>query len=507
MNNNLLKEKIGKGVAFLYLTALTFIIALQNTDSIWGNGETWVDASVYKYVSWMMDLGYMPYKDVFDHKGPLVYIFFWIGRKFGEWRGVWVPYVLLIFVSLVILYLIIRMFCPRKLSCILMLVVFTVMFDYEITSMSPEGIAIPFMAGGLYIFLDYFLNSKISRFRLILCGWCFGCILMIKAQMISVWLIFCIAVLIKCIIEKKFKDIWLFLLYFILGTLISLLPIIIWLVNGGAFSDFVSDYIVFNGKYAAKYSGDTALKVLFSRIKSMEYFANRPIILLSMFCCGAMIWWDKKNRSFNIAYLVFILCSIGLAAMSGREYGHYGTALIVAVAYPMAFITGKGIQAKDENKRLLTLVCLAWAICIYAMPITLDKINNTVSICEQYIDNQNVLSPNVESVIRLIQDNSESDDMITVHGLDDIFYGISKRRSVSKYTFQHAFPKVDPERMDEYYSDLAENPPKVIIDDNRCFGMDEHNRMMEFIDKHGYELVGSSVDNTHSVYKLSSKTG
>ena len=502
MNNLSLKEKIEKGLAFLYLMVLSFIIAFQNTDSIFGNGETWMDASVYKYVAWTMDLGGMPYKDAFDHKGPLVYIFFWIGRKFGDWRGVWVPYVILIFVSLLLLYKIIRMFCPRLSSCILMLVVFVVMFDYEITSMSPEGISIPFMAGGLYIFLDYFLNSKISKLRLILCGWCFGCILMIKAQMISVWLVFCIAVLIKCIVEKKIQDIWKFLLYFIIGCLISMLPIIIWLIQGGAFGDFIADYIEFNSLYAAKYAGDSQLAVMAARIKAMVFFANKPMILLAMFCCCAMIWWDKQNRGFNIAYLLFILCSIALSALSGYEYGHYGTALIVAVTYPMAYITGKGIRAKEDTKRLLTLAGLAWVICIYAMPITFDKMNCTMSMCKQYLYNQNVLSPNMESVVRLIQENSEPDDLITVYGLNDVIYGLANRRSVSKYTFQHAFPTVDPERMDEYYSDLEENPPKLIVDCLIFFWKEERSRMMDFIEKHGYELVGTSVDNTHSVYKL-----
>ena len=82
MNNHLLKNKIEKGFVFLYMMAMTFIITLQNTDSIWGNGQTWVDTSVYKYVAWTMDLGYMPYKDAFDHKGSLVYIFL-------DWKEVW----------------------------------------------------------------------------------------------------------------------------------------------------------------------------------------------------------------------------------------------------------------------------------------------------------------------------------------------------------------------------------------------------------------------------------
>ena len=512
MKNKPLSNLLQKGAVFIYLSILTLIIAFQNTDSIWGNGETWVDASVYKYVAWMMDLGYMPYKDTFDHKGPLVYIFFWIGRKFGSWRGVWVPYVVLIFVTLLLLYLIIRKFCAPALSCILMLVIFAVLFDYEINFMSPEGLAIPFMAGGLYIFLDYFLfNNRISKLRLFLCGLCFGCILMIKAQMISLWLVFCIAVLIKNIKENSLPNIGKFLLFFAAGCCAAVLPILLWLIRGNAFADFISDYIVFNGKYAAYYTGNSPLEIFAERVRAVTFFTNKPVILLALFCCFAMIKYRKENRAFHIAYLIYLLCSIGIAALSGRKYGHYGTSLIVAVTYPLAIVFGRGFKTNSEIKRLVTLTGFAYIVCICAMPVFLNKVDNTMNTYINYSNGKNTLSPNLESIINCVKKNSEPDDLITVHGLYDIVYGLSKRRSASKYTYQHAFPLVDPPRTEEYYSELAQNLPVLIIDKNITETSPEtevtdHNRMMAFIDEHGYELIETSTEKTYSIYKYKQRS-
>lgn len=40
------------------------------------------DSSVFAYVGWLMTRGYVPYRDVWDHKGPLLYDVNWLGWRF-----------------------------------------------------------------------------------------------------------------------------------------------------------------------------------------------------------------------------------------------------------------------------------------------------------------------------------------------------------------------------------------------------------------------------------------
>ncbi|MDO5131615.1 MAG: glycosyltransferase family 39 protein, partial [Eubacteriales bacterium] len=331
-----LPEWFERGISAAYLFILALVMALQNSDSIWGNGETWGDASVYKYVAWMMDLGYMPYKDTFDHKGPLLYCFFLAGRQIASWRGVWVLYFGVLFLSLCLIYLIFRRFCTRPVSCALMLVIFALSFDYAVDNMSPEDLSLPFLACALIIFLDYFLYDKISRWRLLLTGACFGAVLMMKAQMISVWFVFCIAVLIRNLREKTPGKIGYFLVFFLAGCAAVVLPFCIWLVRGGAWKDFIEDYIVFNMKYSRSYSGSTALESLLNKARAAVYYLNRPIVLIGLFLCAALVLLDRSNRSFHAVYLVYLLVTIALASLAGKTYRHYGAGLIVALSYPLA---------------------------------------------------------------------------------------------------------------------------------------------------------------------------
>lgn len=532
---NHITELLCGSITAAYLFFLSFVAALQNTDSIWGNGESWVDASVYKYVAWMMDLGYMPYKDTFDHKGPLVYLFFWLGRKISSWRGVWVLYLGMIFLTFLVIYLIFRKFCSRIVSALLMPVVFAVAFDYAAENISPENLSVPFMACALYIFIDYFLDERITKWRLLLTGACFGCVLMIKAQMVSVWFVFCIAVLIKNIREKTFPKIGFFLAWFLAGCLAVVLPQCIWLIRGGAWKDFIEDYIIFNMQYSKSYSGSTPMESTLAKCRAMVFFFNKPVVLICLFLCVALICMDRSNRFFHTSYLVYILLSIAVAALAGRTYRHYGSSLLVAVSCPLAMfasaasglISGENLPLQQRSgsrnsspagnsgpdrgqsgragsglwKRMpwvsgAAFLGLAYLVCIYAAPVFFTKLDDALDIWQVYEAGDTELSANLQGMLDVIAANTSADDRITVHGLYDILYGKSERLSASRYSFQHAFAKVDPARNDEYYAELDANPPKLIIQ-----GDTDPDRMMEFITSHGYHWIADSPDGDYRIYK------
>ena len=61
-------------IAFLVSTVIAFFFLLKSWQHPWLNMETGTDSSVFKTIAMMMEKGYMPYRDSFDHKGPLLYI-------------------------------------------------------------------------------------------------------------------------------------------------------------------------------------------------------------------------------------------------------------------------------------------------------------------------------------------------------------------------------------------------------------------------------------------------
>ena len=96
----------------LLFIASAFVILLESPLHPWGDGQISTDSSVFETVGMMMHKGFMPYRDSFDHKGPLIYFYNWMGQFLG-YRGVWVIEYVSLLVTLVIMYRTARIICSR----------------------------------------------------------------------------------------------------------------------------------------------------------------------------------------------------------------------------------------------------------------------------------------------------------------------------------------------------------------------------------------------------------
>ena len=74
----------------IVLAAVVFLFLLNSELNPFGNGKSSTDSSVFRTVAMMMDKGYMPYRDSFDHKGPLLYIIDYVGMKISYTHGIWI---------------------------------------------------------------------------------------------------------------------------------------------------------------------------------------------------------------------------------------------------------------------------------------------------------------------------------------------------------------------------------------------------------------------------------
>ena len=118
-NDNIWLKQV---VLMMFFAGLTFCFLIISPLHIWTNGESGTDSSVFMTVAMMMDKGYMPYRDSFDHKGPLIYLINYVGRKIAVYRGVWVLEFLFLLITVCYLYKTARILCRRKIACLVIVV-------------------------------------------------------------------------------------------------------------------------------------------------------------------------------------------------------------------------------------------------------------------------------------------------------------------------------------------------------------------------------------------------
>ncbi|WP_026513916.1 ArnT family glycosyltransferase [Butyrivibrio sp. LB2008] len=458
----------------------------------WIVGKAYTDSSVFMTVALMMERGYMPYRDTFDHKGPFIYILNYIGNKLHYYWGVWIVEVLFLSVTVFFMYKIARLLCGKVSSIVSTLMAFSLLFDYFEGGNLTEEYAMPCIASALYIFLDYLLNEKLSKLRIIFAGIGLGIVLMLRPNMIAVWFVFCISIFIHNIFLKKNRDLCRMIIYFAFGLMLVLLPIFIWLILNKDFSFFWKAYIEFNKAYSfadgrANFS---------AKMHTFLWFLKTTICIMSYSLL--LIYLKKKElRYLNITYLVYMVMNIVLISLAGIEYGHYGMIIVPATVYPISLLFNciENIETNDIRINVLSVVSVSFLISL-VIPQWLEIITDIPVIYENRKEKTIDSNEEISNIMACINQYTTPDQAISVYGNYDIIYVLSNRKHATRYSYQSSLGQVVPEILDEYFSELYSELPNVIV-----VQKDWHDeRMTRFLDDNNYSLLWSQdSENLQSV--------
>jgi len=478
------KDKLLKeSVALFFSLVMMFFLLLEGSPiSIWCKGESQTDQSVFKTVSMLIRKGYVPYKDTFDHKGPIIYIINLLGDYISTYRGIWIVELVFLSLTFFFLYKLARLRCGVFMAIASLMYAYTNLSYYYGTGNLVEEYALLFIAISLFIFCDYFFNDKITVFRLILIGWCFGVVLLLRENMISVWIVFCVAVAIKKCKDKQYADIAKYLGWFVLGAMAIIAPICLWLGFNGALSEFWNQYVLFNFEYSS--SSFREKWVLFF------CFSNNVGVIFSLFCSIYLI--KKSERLFWISYIVFIVTNMYFISISGRIYTHYNLLTIPMIVFPIACVFGE-IEKIASKYRVIGFCVVAYMVINSSVPIVMHNIEWAGNVYEY--KNEDQVSENVKIACDVVERYTEEDEPIIVFGNWNIIYIKSNRIPASKYSYQDPVIEISDKIHDEFWMEMNTNKPKcVVVQAGKI-----NTEMQEFLKENNYQLI-VAMDDYAGVY-------
>lgn len=458
----------------------------------WIQGATYTDSSVFRTVVLMMQNGYMPYRDSFDHKGPLLYWIDYFGVCLNKNWGIWFIELLFLAITFFYLYKVARLCCDKGAAICTVLLAISLLFKYFEWGNFTEEYAMLFIAVSLYIFLNYLVNGYLSYVLVGIAGLCFGAVLMLRPNMVAVWVVFCCYIFIDSVVKKEYKKIGQIVLAFVIGMAVIIVPIVIWLYINGDLACFWETYIGFNSKYSSPSS-------LYFRYSAAVYFINTIPSLIGI-CSLLYCIFLRKSWKLNVIYLVYLLVNIVFVSLSGCAFGHYGMVLIPALAYPISLLFSEieSIelkQAKIALKMIVIIITLSSYVLSDWLTISNDIISAYDTKDEKEVDKDEVLNAVVSTVSQYTNEN----DKISVYGNWNIVYLLSNRLHATRYSYQFPIGTVAPEILDDYYKQLEEQKPKVIV--IQTYYNDE--RMNDFVYSHGYNLIWADESDAPQAYVFS----
>lgn len=331
--------------AMIWWGLVAVILTMQSPSNLLTEGNSYTDSSVFRYIAYEWSQGSIPYVDTFDHKGPLLYFINMLGMKLGYTHGIWILEILALCFSMWLsCYMIKKYTTNRHTAIITVLIAYSLLGNLMDGGNNVEEWAIPFLTISLLVFWNYF-EEHVSRIQIYIAGICFGCVLMLRPNMVVMWVAGGIAVLIDIFYSKKWNIVWQTFVYFFLGTISIVTPVIVYFIYNGAIREFWDCYIAFNIRYS---SGG-----LIEKIRATVYVMNQIPIYFTLIISGYYVKsvGNTKRKKFMMLLIGILALSIVSIGMSGRFYAHYQMILIPVMLVPLAIFLDECLVNMGAHKK------------------------------------------------------------------------------------------------------------------------------------------------------------
>ena len=200
--NKLMNVRIDNNriIVYLILIIFAFFLSILNSISVL-NKDSYIsiDVAVWTNVAKMMKEGRIIYRDIFDHKGPILLILYFFSYAIGKTNGIWFMDFLCSIVDVIVIYLIARKFNLSRMKSIIIVAV-SVIFLSLLCLENPctESIALPFILIAFYNFIKFIKNiNNFCRKESFITGICLGIALLIRPNLASLWVIYDIYIFLK----------------------------------------------------------------------------------------------------------------------------------------------------------------------------------------------------------------------------------------------------------------------------------------------------------------------
>jgi hypothetical protein len=432
------------------------------------------DSSVFAYIGWAMHRGLMPYRDIWDHKGPLLYYLQFAGMSLSpaSTLGIGLLELLTCSFAFFLLYRIIVSFASYRMSLGIgfLSCVFATRFA-EGGNLTESWALLPLAAAHYAIWRWSQRTSR--KWCAAALGICSASIFWLRPNMAVYPLL---AMLIM--LSEDWRDLGLsaavrqfaFAGAAALGfTIIVLAPLYRW----GVFHEFVGAYFGYNAAYSGALS--LPMRLLHTQQLLTQLFAAGIAIL------GTAGWaFNLKKRpaessiiariphSYRRTLIWSLPLEIAAVSLSGRDYPHYilpllPTLLVLAACFLAEL---EGFASPNMARRALAFALLI-GLCPFALASYLGEAAHSLE----------APAPEYVQIIRFIQRaTNPADKIIVIGGVEAAYltYG-AHRLPASRFVYQYSLIDVNNpsagEQRRQFMCDLAQNRPAVIVSGDPMMGI------------------------------------
>ena len=301
--------------AYWLIALMAVLFMVPHSMAPWGNGNYPTDICVYTRCAGWIDSGLVMYRDMFDHKGPLVYAVYWAATRCGGLHGVWLLDLLIAGCFLFLSYRIARRFTDIRHALL-------------ITGLAGLYLNLPFTDEGgpgwiamigctyvCYLFAKLVQDEQYCSFaEIALLSAAVAVCLLTKMNTAAGIIPVALYILVHLIRHFNWKVLLRYVAGVLTGLAVFFIPVALWLWQQGNIQDCIDAYWTFNthGYGVAEHNS-----------KLLSLLLITLVLLPAYMIFGCYVYCRHRDTKQVWWFAALFLVSVGLNAYMKNGYPHY----------------------------------------------------------------------------------------------------------------------------------------------------------------------------------------
>lgn len=471
------------GVAASLLLALAFSLIFYAFNTPLGP-SIGSDNAMYLTMGTALANGYAPYTEIFDHKGPVLFLIQWLPQALSggySTLAVFVQEVLVLAGCLLVLRAIARELRVSALGVQLVYLALTCSLVGG-GNLTEEYTNLPTLIG-LYAALRAFGGEE-KRERLFfpaaLMGACFAFAFLTRANNALPLSAVTAVLSLGLLVSRRFASLLRCAAGFLLGLAAVTLPVVLWLAARGALFDAFYGAIIHNFLYAEAGGGSRMQMLLHAG------YGRVAMVMAALACMGALVLYRKRRALWFSLAMVAGAAAGGLAAfISHKFYDHY-----LMIGAPVAALGAAALLMAFEGRTrraalgIAALVCCAW-LCVKGQE------TNAWRLSER--EGWDAFAANAQALMAKVPEQER--DRFMAYRVEPKWYVAAEALPCMRFYFlQEILGQVNPAVMDEIAKTFESDPPLwLVIYYNRAYDP-PYDPRVEAIFETRYAFVDAAGD-------------
>ncbi len=425
------------------------------------------DSGCFMYMGKYWKEGLIPYKDMWDHKGPVLYLLNMIGVIIGGKEGVIFLQFFLSSMSLMYMYKAFQKYVHQLPAFFIATIGLLLLLLLHQTANQTEQWALFFQGLSMFLYFKHFhLAIKDRKIWLVL-GFLMGCVFLIRPNQIALYMTIVIAEVVYSYFNKvKFKILFTYGILMLFGFLIPLIAFGTYFMVHNAFHEMLDCMFTFNFIYADSGKSTTIVDNIKVALTTIPFFWL--VIFCILFNYGLYILKYKYVKRENWFLLLFaslwLVFEMYLSSLAGAYFLHYYIQWILPMLLmSVSFINSLQFIINDKKSLKKWQLLLSVIFFIFAAYTAVKNHAKQMDVLKAYKENNMAR----EKVAAIVAANSEKDDYMLEWGRVDGINFMAGRRSPSRYLYPYALDTkgyTNNKKVAEFCDEIKLNQPKFIID-------------------------------------------